>query len=292
MKITIDSDSGFCFGVEKAIEIAEQRLKESGKLYSLGQIVHNEEEITRLERKGMVTINHNKLHDARDAAILLRAHGEPPETYEIAKKNGLNIIDATCPIVVKLQKRVKNAYYEMKKIDGQVALFGKKTHPEAIGLAGQTDYTLIIIESPDEADIIDTSKPLRLFAQTTKNKYEYEKLVGILRKRYEERGGPHDFIHYNTVCKLVSGRGDHLKEFSRENDVVVFISGKHSSNGKYLYGICKSVNSNSYHISSPAELEKSWFKDVETVGISGATSTPKWLMEQVAEKIRVLHLLP
>jgi 4-hydroxy-3-methylbut-2-enyl diphosphate reductase len=286
MKITIDSDSGFCFGVEKAIEVAEQHLEKKAKLYSLGQIVHNEEEISRLERKGMVTIEHDKLPDAVDAAILLRAHGEPPETYKIAKEKNLKIIDATCPIVVKLQKRVKKAYEEMKPVNGQVALFGKKNHPEAIGLAGQTDYTAIIIESPDEADNIDVSRPLRLFAQTTKNKYEYEKLVGLLKKEYNEQGRPQDFIHYNTVCKLVSGRGDHLKEFSRENDVVVFISGKHSSNGKYLYGICKSVNMNSYHISSPVELEKSWFKGVETVGISGATSTPKWLMEQVAVKIR------
>jgi 4-hydroxy-3-methylbut-2-enyl diphosphate reductase len=286
MKITIDSDSGFCFGVEKAIEVAEQHLEKKAKLYSLGQIVHNEEEISRLERKGMVTIEHDKLPDAVDAAILLRAHGEPPETYKIAKEKNLKIIDATCPIVVKLQKRVKKAYEEMKPVNGQVALFGKKNHPEAIGLAGQTDYTAIIIESPDEADNIDVSRPLRLFAQTTKNKYEYEKLVGLLKKEYNEQGRPQDFIHYNTVCKLVSGRGNHLKGFSRENDVVVFISGKHSSNGKYLYGICKSVNMNSYHISSPAELEKSWFEGIETVGISGATSTPKWLMEEVAEKIR------
>ena len=286
MKITIDSDSGFCFGVEKAIEIAEQRLKDSGKLYSLGQIVHNEEEINRLEQKGMVTIGHDKLPDAKDAAILLRAHGEPPETYRIAKEKNLKIIDATCPIVVKLQKRVKKAYEEMNRIGGQVAVFGKKEHPEAIGLTGQTDNTAIIIESPDEADMIDVSRPLRLFAQTTKNKYEYEKLVGILKKKYDERGRSQDFIHYNTVCKLVSGRGDHLKDFSRENDVVIFISGKHSSNGKYLYNICKASNQKSYHISSPAELEKSWFENAETVGISGATSTPKWLMEEVADKIR------
>ena len=286
MKITIDSDSGFCFGVEKAIEIAEQRLKDSGKLYSLGQIVHNEEEINRLEQKGMVTIGHDKLPDAKDAAILLRAHGEPPETYRIAKEKNLKIIDATCPIVVKLQKRVKKAYEEMNRIGGQVAVFGKKEHPEAIGLTGQTDNTAIIIESPDEADMIDVSRPLRLFAQTTKNKYEYEKLVGILRKKYDEQGRSQDFIHYNTVCKLVSGRGDHLKDFSRENDVVIFISGKHSSNGKYLYNICKASNQKSYHISSPAELEKSWFENAETVGISGATSTPKWLMEEVADKIR------
>ena len=291
MKITIDSDSGFCFGVEKAIEVAEQRLKDSGKLYSLGQIVHNEEEIERLERKGMVTIGHDKLSNAGDAEILLRAHGEPPETYKIAKEKNLKIIDATCPIVVKLQKRVKKAYEEMKTVGGQVAVFGKKDHPEAIGLAGQTANTAIIIETPEEANLIDVSKPLRLFAQTTKNKYEYEMLVEALKIRYKENGNPQDFIHYNTVCKLVSGRGDHLKEFCSENDVVIFISGKNSSNGKYLFGVCKSVNRSSYHISSPDELNREWFENTETVGISGATSTPKWLMEKVADSIRSLMTL-
>ncbi len=286
MKITIDSDSGFCFGVEKAIEIAEQHLENSGKLYSLGQIVHNEEEIERLERKGMVTIEHSKLNDSNDAKILLRAHGEPPETFKIAKEKKLKIIDATCPIVVRLQKRVKKAYDEMTPVDGQVALFGTKNHPETIGLAGQTEYTAIIIETPDEAEKIDTSRPLRLFAQTTKNKYEYKKLIEILKRKYAERNGLQDFIHYNTVCKLVSGRGEHLKKFCKENDAIIFISGKQSSNGKYLYGLCKSSNPNSYHISAPADLKKEWFKNAETVGISGATSTPKWLMENVAEKIR------
>ncbi len=290
MNITIDSGSGFCFGVEKAIEVAEQELSDSGHLYSLGQIVHNEEEISRLSSKGMETINHSYLTKASNAKVLIRAHGEPPETYKIAKDNNLKIIDATCPIVIKLQKRVKRAYDEMEKAGGQVAIFGKKNHPEVVGLAGQTGYMAIILENIEDARNMNFEKPLRLFSQTTKSLQQYEELVSFFRDKYEEQNNSGDFIHYNTVCRLVSGRADDLKEFCSNNDIIIFVSGKNSSNGKYLYNICKLANDKSYHVSSPAELVKEWFNDVQSVGISGATSTPEWLMEKVADKIRKISL--
>jgi len=289
MNISIDPYSGFCFGVERAIKLAENELAENDSLYCLGDIVHNQKEIDRLNKIGFQTIDYDRYNNSKNIKVLIRAHGEPPSTYKHAKKNNIEIIDATCPVVLKLQQRIKNAYEEMKESNGQVIIFGKKNHPEIVGLEGQTGNTAIVVESSDDLDKLDYLKSLRLFVQTTKSTDDFKAIVQEIKKRISvAKSDQGNFKYYNTICGQVSNRVSQLKKFCRDNDVIIFVSGKKSSNGKYLYDICKSVNPGSHHISSETELEKNWFKNAQSVGISGATSTPKWLMEKVAREITIL----
>ena len=289
MIITIDSKSGFCFGVVHAIEAVEKTLQNQNHLYCLGDIVHNNEEVSRLKEMGMEVIDTERMKTLSNQNVLIRAHGEPPETYKLAKKNNLSIIDATCPVVLELQKKVRKGYLAMKKKNGQVVIFGKKGHAEVIGLTGQTNNKAIVISNLNEIDAIDFSKPLRLYAQTTQSLSVYKSLVELIKTRYDLQGCEKpDFIWYDTVCRQVSNREVHLRKFALRHDVIIFVSGKESSNGLQLFQICKSVNSRSYMISSENDLQKSWFKDCKHTGICGATSTPMWLMNAIAEKVRLI----
>jgi 4-hydroxy-3-methylbut-2-enyl diphosphate reductase len=289
MQVVIDKNAGFCWGVIRAIEIAESELNASGKLYSLGEIIHNPVEVKRLKEKGLVTISHDDLKNVKDAKVLIRAHGEPPSTYEIAKKYGVEIVDATCPVVTKLQSRVRKFYF-----DGyQIVIFGKKDHPEVIGLLGQCDGNAIVIKSLEEVDNIPLKGKTVLFSQTTMSKDLFYKIKAELEKRVEELVviNPEeevDFIAKDTICRQVSNRDDKLREFSRSVDVVVFVAGKNSSNGKVLYEICKQENPRTYFIETPKELDVKWFENCDKVGVTGATSTPQWLMEEVKKAIESL----
>lgn len=283
----IDKKSGFCFGVIRAIDAAEAELKSENQLYCLGDIVHNEMEVNRLQDKGLKVISHEELKKLNNTKVLLRAHGEPPETYKLASENNISLIDASCPIVLKLQQKVKSAYEEMKKINGQLIIYGKHGHAEVIGLSGQTKNTAIVIEKSDEIDKIDFSKAIRLFAQTTKSIEEYAKLKELISERIKMAdNGNSDFVAYDSICRQVSNRYEELKKFSMKYDVIIFVSGKNSSNGKFLFEICKSVNNKTYFVSDSSELERAWFDNIEYAGICGATSTPMWLMEEIANIIR------
>jgi 4-hydroxy-3-methylbut-2-enyl diphosphate reductase len=289
MQVIIDKNAGFCWGVVRAIEIAESELNASGKLYSLGEIIHNPVEVERLKEKGLVTISHDELKNVKDAKVLIRAHGEPPSTYEIAKKYGVEIVDATCPVVTKLQSRIRKFYF-----DGyQIVIFGKKDHPEVIGLLGQCDGNAIVIKSLEEVDNVPLKDKTVLFSQTTMSKDLFYKIKAELEKRVEELVviNPEeevDFIAKDTICRQVSNRDDKLREFSRSVDVVVFVAGKNSSNGKVLYEICKQENPRTYFIETPKELDVKWFENCDKVGVTGATSTPQWLMEEVKKAIESL----
>ncbi|MDR1584396.1 MAG: 4-hydroxy-3-methylbut-2-enyl diphosphate reductase [Prevotellaceae bacterium] len=286
MKVEIDSFSGFCYGVIRAIETAEKELDENGVLFSLGEIVHNNVEVNRLKNKGLNTISHENISTVEPKKILIRAHGEPPETYEIAKNAGIEIIDCTCPVVLKLQERIKHAYEEAKQCNGIIVIFGKKRHAEVNGLVGQTEGNAIVIENIDEINQIDCSRPVFLFSQTTKNIEGFEELRKIIVEKIEQLGGDLTvFKAYNTICRQVSGRKPHLEDFARKHDVVIFVSGKQSSNGKVLYQSCKSTNPNSYFVEQADDINPEWFLNCHTVGVCGATSTPKWLMEDIAKII-------
>ena len=283
MVVEIDKKSGFCFGVVKAIEATDKVLESGGKIYSLGQIVHNMEEITRLEDKGMVTIDHNLFSSMKSKAILFRAHGESPESYITAKQNGHKVIDATCPVVLKLQQRVKNACKRLNEINGQLVIFGKAGHAEVIGLMGQTEGKGILIEGEEDLGKLDYSRPIETFSQTTMNVDKIKQMIVEINKRIND---PHLFKTNNTTCRQVSDRFAHLRSFSKEFDVIVFVGGKNSSNSKMLYHECKRNNPNSYFVSNPEELNREWFdKSVQRVGVCGGTSTPFWLMENVSKAI-------
>ncbi len=289
MQVIIDKSAGFCWGVVRAIEMAEKELNASGKLYSLGEIIHNPVEIERLKEKGLSTISHEELRNAKDAKVLIRAHGEPPSTYEMAKRYGVEIIDATCPVVTKLQSRIRKFYLE----GYNVVIFGKKEHPEVIGLVGQCDGNAIVIKSLDEIDKVPLTGKVVLFSQTTMSKDLFYKIKEELEKRVEELVviNPEEnveFVAKDTICRQVSNRDEKLKEFAKSVDVLIFVAGKNSSNGKVLYEVCKAENPRTYFIETPRELNIEWFKDCETVGITGATSTPQWLMEEVKRAIESL----
>jgi len=289
MEITIDKNSGFCFGVVHAIETVERTLQNQGKLYCLGDVVHNNEEVSRLKKMGMEVIDKESMQTLYNQTVLIRAHGEPPSTYQLAKENNLTILDATCPVVLELQKKVRTGFIEMETKNGQVAIFGKKGHAEVIGLTGQTDNKAIVITTLEEIDIIDFSKPLRLYAQTTQSLSTFKSLVELIEQKYKDYGSENpDFIWYDTICRQVSNREYSLRKFAYEHDVIVFVSDVKSSNGLILFQICKSVNEYSYMISSSNDLQKEWFVHCKTVGICGATSTPRWLMNAIAEKISSL----
>ena len=275
LKVEIDNNSGFCFGVVFAIQMAEGILDEEGKLYCLGDIVHNDEEVARLKAKGLQIINHDDLKNIHGEKVLIRAHGEPPETYKIALDNHIELVDASCPVVLKLQNRVREAYNE----DEKIMIFGKHGHAEVKGLAGQTNGEAIVIETFDELDKYELPKSLKLFSQTTKST---KKLFG-LKAELENRGIEVDFN--DTLCRQVSNRDIQLRDFAKQYDKIVFVAGVKSSNGKVLYDVCKEHNANTYFISSKDEIQKSWFNENDSIGICGATSTPQWQMEEVKQAL-------
>ncbi|MFY9151594.1 MAG: 4-hydroxy-3-methylbut-2-enyl diphosphate reductase [Prolixibacteraceae bacterium] len=284
MIVEIDHKSGFCFGVVNAIGKAEEMLKSAETLYSLGHIVHNELEVKRLQDLGLITINHDEYFNLKDCQVLIRAHGEPPSTYEYARLNNITLIDATCPVVLKLQERVRKAAETMRNENGQVVIFGHTGHAEVAGLAGQTENEAIIIDHPDELEKVDLTRPVVVFSQTTKSVSDFKKLTtNIQNQSKSAKVETHD-----TICRQVSNRIPHLRMFASGYDIVIFIGGRQSSNARVLFDVCKETNHRSYFISVPEELQPDWFLGAISVGICGATSTPKWLMDQVAEKIRIL----
>lgn len=286
MQVTVDKNSGFCFGVVYAIEMAEDELVSSGKLYCLGDIVHNDMEVKRLEDKGLEIIDHDDLAHLRDCKVLIRAHGEPPETYKTAIENNIQLIDASCPVVLKLQNRVKSAFDKTtEEENGQIVILGKPGHAEVKGLIGQTEGEAILITTEEDLDKIDYSRPIHFYSQTTKSTELFYNLKEQIIARAKEHNN--DIIVANdTICRQVSNRAPQMREFANEHDVIVFVAGRKSSNGKVLYGVCKEENEQSHFISSVEEIDFSWFNNAKSVGICGATSTPMWLMENTAEKIR------
>ncbi len=283
MIVEIDPGSGFCFGVTSAIHKAEEQLGKENNLYCIGEIVHNQAEVNRLKQKGLVTVERHDMQHYPGKTILIRAHGEPPETYEIAEKYHIGLIDATCPVVLKIQQRIKQAYEAMKKINGQVVIYGKKGHAEVEGLLGQTAYTGLLIENINDLDSIDFERPVELFSQTTQSIDSFYLIAEEIKKKSKAWLKIHD-----TICRQVSNRIPQLLEFVAKYDVIVFVSGKNSSNGKLLFEICKGKNANTYHVSDVSEINERWFSGKEKAGICGATSTPHWVMDEVAERIRNL----
>lgn len=292
MNIEIDPRSGFCFGVVNAIQQAEKELQHPEDLYCLGDIVHNSEEVHRLESNGLITIDHKGLSELKGKKVLLRAHGEPPETYRIAEKNGIKIIDATCPVVLRLQSKIKKSFADIRSENGQIVIFGKKGHAEVNGLVGQTEGKAIVIDDPENLAGIDFSKPIALFSQTTMSPDKYLHLADNIHKRMVEAIGKDDVpLSINrTICGQVSNRKKEIALFAKKHQAIVFVSGEKSSNGKMLYEICKQENEKSFLVTNPDGVQKSWFVGVDDVGICGATSTPVWLMELVAEKIRSIAI--
>lgn len=288
MVVEIDKQSGFCFGVQNAVEIAEKALLKGERVFSLGPIVHNDKEVDRLSSLGLVSINHEEFKKLKDCKVLIRAHGEPPETYSIAEKNNLTIIEATCPIVKRLQSKIRETWLKTKEGDGQVVIFGKPGHAEVVGLLGQINNEGILVSGPDDFRKIDITKPLYLFSQTTMSVKEYSNLTDILRSKMEDKGIPDpgkNLIINKTICGQVSNREPHLKAFAKKHDVIIFVSGSESSNGKMLYSVCKNVNPETHFVSSHEELDELWFEGKNSVGICGATSTPKWLIENIHDII-------
>lgn len=285
MDILIDDNAGYCFGVVKAIGAAEAELAHGGGLYCLGDIVHNSAEVERLEREGLEVIDHEQLRQLRGCRVLIRAHGEPPSTYRVAEERGIELIDATCPIVLALQSRIRRGYEEMRRRDGQIVIFGKPGHAEVIGLNGQTEGTAVIVSREDELEHIDPRRPIRLYSQTTKSREEYHRLIENIRLRLPEGA---DFVAYDTICNRVANRAKELEAFARSVDVLLFVAGANSSNGHYLYEYCRKVLPTTYLIGTADEVKAEWLHGAQSVGISGATSTPRWLMEEVAEKLKAM----
>jgi 4-hydroxy-3-methylbut-2-enyl diphosphate reductase len=291
MVIETDIQSGFCFGVQNAVEIAEEALQNGEKVFSLGPIVHNDREVERLASLGLISINHEEFRKLKNCKVLIRAHGEPPETYRTASENNIEIVEATCPIVRRLQSKIRQAWLKIKEGNGQVVIFGKPGHAEVVGLMGQIDNEGILISSAADISKVDVSRTVYLFAQTTMSVSEYSNIAGLIRQRMEETGvmdiDNRLFVN-RTTCGQVSNREPHLKAFAAKHDVVIFVSGRESSNGKMLYSVCRSINHETYFISSPDELESKWFEGKSSAGICGATSTPKWLIEKTRERIAVI----
>ena len=286
MQIEIDHGSGFCFGVTTAIKKAEEELAKGGKLYCLGDIVHNGMEVERLHHAGLITIDHEEMKSLHGVKVLLRAHGEPPETYALAERNHIEIIDATCPVVLQLQKRIKKQY--VSNPDAQIVIFGKNGHAEVLGLVGQTESHAIVVEKFDDVRLLkefgklDFSKDIYLYSQTTKSLDEFHRIIEFCQAHIT---GQAIFKSFDTICRQVANRMPNIASFATKHDVILFVSGRKSSNGKVLFNECKSVNANSYQIESASEIDMDWLKNKSTVGICGATSTPKWLMEECKELI-------
>ncbi len=282
MKIEIDEQSGFCFGVIHAISKAESELNKGGKLYCLGDIVHNDAEVSRLKSLGLITITHEEFFGMSNCRVLIRAHGEPPETYRYARDNQIDLVDATCLVVLSLQKRVKDSFSNLSKENGQLVFFGKPGHAETTGINGQINNKAIIIRGMEDLEKIDFTRPIEFYSQTTMPMKAFNELAEAIRERANDH---QKVVVSDTICRQVANRGPHLREFSTRHQVVVFVAGEKSSNGAVLYSICKSVNDNTYKIADEAGLDPAWFAGVESVGICGATSSPRWLMEKVAERI-------
>ena len=282
MRVTIDENSGFCFGVVRAISEAERALTEVGKVYSLGDIVHNRIEVQRLEELGLGTVSHDDMPSLGDATLLIRAHGEPPRTYRRAEELGIKLIDATCPVVARLQRRIRDAYDKMQAVGGSVVLLGKRGHAEVVGLTGQVNDDVVVVEREDDLNLVDFSRPIYFLSQTTQS-------IDLFNRLGEEiirRAGNQEHVTLDdTICRRVAGREESLTQFSHSVDVVIFVAGRKSSNGKVLCEVCRKANERTYNIEDVGELEAAWFEGVESVGICGATSTPRWLMERVAEAI-------
>jgi len=290
MEVTIDKNSGYCFGVEFAIKMAEDEMEHSEKLYCLGDIVHNGMEVKRLSEKGLVVIDRDQLGQLSNCKVLIRAHGEPPETYKTAIENNIELIDASCPVVLKLQHRVKNAFDKMEREEGQIVIYGKKGHAEVIGLTGQTLEKAIVVMEDSDLDKIDFTRPVTLFSQTTKSTKGFYEISRKIEERIKATKGEMTEMDYNandSICRQVSNREPQLQRFAKENDVILFVSGKKSSNGKALYQVCLTENSRSFFIENETELDLEWFSKNDKVGICGATSTPMWLMEQVKEHLEL-----
>lgn len=281
-RIEIDRQSGCCFGVAKAITRAEEELKKDGTLYCLGDIVHNSIEVERLEKMGMITIDHAQLKELKNIKVLLRAHGEPPSTYEIARENNIELIDASCPVVLGLQKKIRKKYEQGADKGIQIVIYGKKGHAEVKGLMGQTRESAIIIESKDEINKLDFTRDISLFSQTTKPLDGFYEIGELIRARMEEGAA---FYFNDSICRQVSNRVPNIREFAENHDLIIFIAGEKSSNGKVLFDECKSSNPNSYLIHTPQEVDPAWIREEITIGICGATSTPQWQMEAVADII-------
>lgn len=288
MLVEVDEKSGFCFGVQNAVEIAEAALARGEKVYSLGQIVHNDIEVERLYAMGLEPIDHERFTSLHNCKVLIRAHGEPPETYILAERNNITIIEATCPIVKKLQSRISEKWNQTKINGGQVVIFGKAGHAEVIGLLGQTGNEAILTSGTENLEKIDFTKDIHLFSQTTMSTSDYFNLIETIRSGMLQNGitDPANHLHvYRTICGQVSNRQPGLRTFARKHDIIIFVSGRESSNGKILFSICKSENSNSWFVSSPDEIKREWFEGMKSAGICGATSTPKWLIDNVRELI-------
>ncbi len=287
MVVEIDPNSGFCYGVVRAIRMAENELQSGHTLFSLGDIVHNEPEVARLNHCGMRTINHHDLQTLHNVKVLIRAHGEPPETYQRAAENNISITDATCPVVLNLQKKVHRAYLESQTNNGQVVIYGKPRHAEVNGLVGQTNNTALVINSEQEIGHIDMTRPVYLFAQTTMTIEGLQRIRAAIEMKREEQhiGEEVPFKVNDTICRQVSNREPQLIEFARRHDVVIFVSGSKSSNGKALYEVCKNANPRTYMVATPNNMDIKWFTGANNAGVCGATSTPRWLMEEVAAVI-------
>jgi 4-hydroxy-3-methylbut-2-en-1-yl diphosphate reductase len=290
MKVTVDQNSGFCWGVVRTVEIAEEELTETPTMYSLGPVIHNPVEIERLKKLGLETITHADLPRLEGQKVLIRAHGEPPATYALARKHNITLVDATCPVVTKVQERIRKFYDR----GYQVVIFGKKDHAEVVGLVGVTNGEAVVVKSVEEADKVDASRKTVLFSQTTMDKPTFYKLADVLRTRIKElevgtfEESAIDFHAKDTICGQVSGREKKLREYAAQNDVMIFVAGRNSSNGKVLYEICKETNPRTYFVEDETELLKGWFGGARSVGISGATSTPQWLMEKVKQAIEAM----
>lgn len=286
MEVVIDPNSGFCFGVVYAIQAAEKELETHTELYCLGDIVHNNMEVERLKGKGLKIISHEELENLRDVTVLIRAHGEPPQTYQTAIKNNIRLIDASCPVVLRLQNKIRSGYDEALRRNAQIVIYGKTGHAEVNGLVGQTNNKATVVNGLEDIDKIDFNKSVILFSQTTQSKDGFDELVDVLRKRVASRGNSLFIEANDTICRQVSNREPQISEFAASHDVIVFVSGKKSSNGIFLYNVCLKNNRRSYFISTLEELDSSWFIKCKSVGVCGATSTPRWLMEEVAARIR------
>ena len=280
IQVEIDSGSGFCFGVTTAIKKAEEELAAGKKMYCLGDIVHNGMEVERLTAMGMTTINHEQLKALHDVKVLLRAHGEPPETYELAKRNNIEIIDATCPVVLQLQKRIKKQFDTNP--NAQIVIFGKNGHAEVLGLVGQTRSEAIVIEHFDEVHKLDFERDIYLYSQTTKSLDEFHRIIEYIQSHISDKAV---FRSFDTICRQVANRMPNIARFATQHDVIIFLSGLKSSNGKVIYKECKAVNPNINHVENANEISLEWFANAQTVGVCGATSTPKWLMEECRDYI-------
>ncbi|MCC8199952.1 MAG: 4-hydroxy-3-methylbut-2-enyl diphosphate reductase [Tannerellaceae bacterium] len=286
IQVEIDKDSGFCFGVVNAIKSAERELGDTDVLYCLGDIVHNSLEVARLKELGLHTIDHEQFRALKNRKVLLRAHGEPPSTYKEAEKNNITIIDATCPVVLRLQQKIHACYQETRENRTQLVIYGKKGHAEVNGLVGQTEGYAIVIEKPEDLDKLDFNRDIALFSQTTKPLDGFQKIVETIRKRIS---GKVNFHFYDTICRQVANRLPNIQAFASRHDWIYFVAGEKSSNGRMLFEECKKANPHTVFISDAQEITRPLPEEVETVGVCGATSTPTWLMEKVAQRIKELN---